>query len=340
MINFIKKAGLAALVLGLAAQASALTLNGAGSTFVYPIMNKWIYSYAQKTGVQINYASIGSGAGIHQLQERTVDFGASDAFMSPSQMKACGGTIIHIPDTMGAVCIAYNLPDLSKDTHLKFDGKLIADIYMGSVTNWNDPAIAAMNPDATLPDQKITVVHRADGSGTTSIFTDYLTKVSTDWAGSVGHGTAVNWPVGVGGKGNEAVAGVVRNEAGAIGYVELAYVLQTNMAYGLVKNRDGNYIAPSMDAVSKAAEGALKHMPSDFRVSFTDAPGAESYPISGFSWILIRPTIGDPDRGQALVDFLKWAMVDGQKMAPSLDYAPLPDSLVQKILAKLDTVKF
>jgi phosphate transport system substrate-binding protein len=340
MTNILRKSGLAAaLVMGLAAQASALSLNGAGSSFIYPLMSKWVYAYQEKTGVQINYASIGSGAGIHQLQEKTVNFGASDAFMTSDQMQACGGTIIHLPATMGAVAISYNLPTVDKDSHLKMTGDVLAKIYLGVITNWNDDAIKALNPDVSLPDQVITVVHRADGSGTTSIFTDYLTKVSTTWAGTVGHGTAVNWPAGVGGKGNEAVAGVVGSVTGAIGYVELAYVLQNHLAYCVMKNREGNYIAPSLDAVSKASAGAMRNMPSDFRVSFTNAPGAESYPICGFTWILVRPQ-QDAEAGKALVDFLTWAETDGQAMAPSLSYAPLPDSLVEKIKAKIATIKY
>jgi len=338
MTNFLKKAGLAALAVGLAAQASALSLNGAGSTFIYPLASKWFYSYQQSKGVEINYQSIGSGAGIQQLQSQTVDFGASDAPMTPDQMQAVSGGVVHLPATMGAVAVVYNVDGI--DSGLKLDGDVLAQIFMGSIANWNDKGIAALNPGLSLPDMKITVVHRADGSGTTFIFTDYLTKVSTDWAGTVGHSTAVKWPAGVGAKGNEAVAGVVRQVKGAIGYVEFAYAIQTKMAYAKMKNKAGSYIDPSMDSVSKAAEGALRRMPADFRVSFTNAPGEGSYPISGFTWFLVPAKIADHAKGQAIVDFMNWAMDEGQKAAPSLNYAPLPDSLVEKIKAKIATIQF
>ena len=338
MTNFLKKAGLAALAVGLAAQASALSLNGAGSTFIYPLASKWFYSYQQSKGVEINYQSIGSGAGIQQLQSQTVDFGASDAPMTPDQMQAVSGGVVHLPATMGAVAVVYNVDGI--DSGLKLDGDVLAQIFMGSIANWNDKGIAALNPGLSLPDMKITVVHRADGSGTTFIFTDYLTKVSTDWAGTVGHSTAVKWPAGVGAKGNEAVAGVVRQVKGAIGYVEFAYAIQTKMAYAKMKNKAGSYIDPSMDSVSNAAEGALRRMPADFRVSFTNAPGEGSYPISGFTWFLVPAKIADHAKGQAIVDFMNWAMDEGQKAAPSLNYAPLPDSLVEKIKAKIATIQF
>jgi phosphate transport system substrate-binding protein len=338
MTNLLKKAGLAVLALGLTAQASALSLNGAGSTFIYPLASKWFYSYQQAKGVEINYQSIGSGAGIQQLQSQTVDFGASDAPMTPDQMNAVSGGVVHIPATMGAVAVVYNVDGV--DSGLKLDGATLASIFMGTISNWNDKAIAELNPGVTLPDAKITVVHRADGSGTTFIFTDYLTKVSTDWAGTVGHSTAVKWPAGVGAKGNEAVAGVVRQIKGAIGYVEFAYAIQTKMAYAKMKNKAGSFIDPSMDSVSKAAEGALRRMPADFRVSFTNASGDESYPICGFTWFLVPAKIADHAKGQAIVDFMNWAMDDGQKAAPSLNYAPLPDSLVEKIKAKIATIQF
>jgi phosphate transport system substrate-binding protein len=333
-----KKAGLAALAIGLAAQASALSLNGAGSTFIYPLASKWFYTYQQDKGVEINYQSIGSGAGIQQLQSQTVDFGASDAPMTPDQMNAVSGGVVHIPATMGAVAVVYNVSGV--DSGLKLDGPVLAKIFMGTISDWNDQGIAELNPGVTLPDKKITVVHRADGSGTTFIFTDYLTKISTEWAGSVGHSTAVKWPAGVGAKGNEAVAGVVRQVDGSIGYVEFAYAIQTKMAFAKLKNRAGNFIDPSMDSVTKAAEGALRRMPEDFRVSFTNASGEESYPICGFTWFLVPAKIADHAKGQAIVDFMNWAMDDGQKAAPSLNYAPLPDSLVEKIKAKIATIQF
>ena len=337
MRSFLKNAALA-LMLGVTAQASALSINGAGSTFIYPLASKWFYTYHEKTGIEFNYQSIGSGAGIQQLLAGTVDFGATDAFMSAEQMQKAGGTVIHLPATMGAVVVTYNLQGV--ESGLKLNSEVLAAIFMGEISNWNAPEIAALNPGKSLPDKAITVVHRADGSGTTAIFTDYLTKVSTKWAGLVGKGTAVKWPAGVGAKGNEAVAGVVRQVPGAIGYVELAYVLQNKMSYALIKNRAGAYPEPSIESVSKAAEGALKKMPSDFRVSFTNAPGEGSYPICGFTWILVFPHIDNAEKGKAMVDFLNWAMDEGQKSAPELNYAPLPDSLVDKIKAKIATIKY
>ncbi|HTA16744.1 MAG TPA: phosphate ABC transporter substrate-binding protein PstS [bacterium] len=339
MNKFMRIAGAAAVALGLAASASALSLNGAGSTFIYPLASKWFYEYNQNTGVEINYQSIGSGAGIKQLQAGTVDFGASDAYMTPEQMgQVPGGAVLNLPATMGAVVITYNIPNVDSGMHL--DGKTLARIFMGEITNWNAPEIAALNPGMNLPDLAITVVHRADGSGTTNIFTNYLTKVSLEWAGSVGTGTAVKWPTGVGGKGNEAVAGVVRQVAGAIGYVELAYVIQNKMTYAFIKNRAGNFIEPSIASVSSAAEGALPRLPDDFRMYFTNARGAESYPICGFTWFLVPTHFSDPAKGKAFVDFLNWAMDEGQKESSSLNYAPLPDSLVAKIKDKIATITY
>lgn len=321
----------------LAGRAQALTLNGAGSTFIYPLASKWFYEYNQKTGVQINYQSIGSGGGIQQLIAKTVDFGATDAPMTAELMQKAGGMVLHLPATMGAVAVAYNLPGM--DSGLKLDGETLAGIFLGDITNWNDPAIAALNAGKSFPDQAITVAHRAEGSGTTNIFTDYLTKVSTKWAGTVGRGTAVKWPAGVGGKGNEAVAGLVKQIPGAVGYVELAYVLQNHLSYALIKNRSGAYPEPSIQSVTAAAEGALKKMPADFRVSFTNAPGANAYPISGFTWMLIYPKM-QHEKGKALVDFLNWAMQDGQRMAAELHYAPLPAGLIEKVKSKIKTIQY
>jgi phosphate transport system substrate-binding protein len=256
--------------------------------------------------------------------------------MSAEQMQASGGSVIHIPATMGAVAIAYNVPGVSSG--IKLDAATLAGIFLGEINNWNDERISALNPGMTFPDKAITVAHRSDGSGTTAIFTDYLTKVNTKWAGSVGKGTTVKWPAGVGAKGNEAVAGVVRQIPGSIGYVELAYVLQNKMDYAKVKNRAGSFVEPSLGAVAAAADGALKKMPADFRVSFTNASGEAAYPICGFTWILVYPQLGKD--GKALVDFLNWAVTDGQKMAGDLDYAALPDSLVEKIKAKIATLKY
>jgi phosphate transport system substrate-binding protein len=339
MKSMLKTAGLALALAGSAAgPAVALSLNGAGSTFIYPLMSKWSYEYNEKNGIQINYQSIGSGGGIQQLIAKTVDFGASDAPMTPELMQKAGGTVYHLPATMGAVVIAYNIPGL--DSGLKLNSSVLASIFLGEITNWNDPAIKELNDDKTLPDLAITVAHRSDGSGTTNIFTDYLTKVNTKWAGTVGKGTAVKWPAGIGGKGNEAVAGLVKQIPGAIGYVELAYVLQNKLSYALIRNKSGQYPEPSIDSVKAAAEGALKNMPADFRVSFTNASGADAYPICGFTWILVYPKVGDAAKGKALVDFLNWAMDDGQKMAPALYYAPLPDSLTQKVKDKIAQIKY
>jgi phosphate transport system substrate-binding protein len=338
MKSILQKSALGLVALGFAAKAAALTLNGAGSSFIFPLASKWFYDYAQKTGVQVNYQSIGSGAGIQQLTNKTVDFGASDAFMSPELMSKAGGSVLHLPATMGAVVIAYNVPGI--DSGLKLDAATLTSIFLGEISNWNDDAIKALNPDKQLPDLAITIAHRSDGSGTTAIFTDYLTKVSTKWAGMVGKGTAVKWPAGVGGKGNEAVAGLVKQISGAVGYVELAYVLQNKLSYALIKNRAGEYPEPSMDSVASAADGAMKNMPSDFRVSFTNAPGEKSYPICGFTWILVYPKIEDATKGKALVDLLNWIMDEGQKMSSSLNYSPLPDSLTQKIKAKIATIKY
>jgi phosphate transport system substrate-binding protein len=337
MKRFMKTAGLA-LALAATGSAGALTLNGAGSTFIFPLASKWFYEYNEKFGVQINYQSIGSGGGIQQLIAKTVDFGATDGFMSEEMMQKAGGTVIHLPATMGAVVIAYHLDGV--ESGIKLTPDVLADIFLGSITNWNDAAIKALNPDVTFPDLAITVAHRSDGSGTTAIFTDYLTKVNTKWAGTIGKGTAVKWPAGVGGKGNEAVAGLVKQIPGAIGYVEMSYVLQNKLSYALIRNRAGKYPEPSIASVTLAAEGALKKMPADFRVSFTNAAGEGSYPISGFTWILVYPKIDNPEKGKAIVDFLNWAMDDGQKMSAKLYYAPLPEALTAKVKEKIATIKY
>ncbi len=326
-----------ALGMGLSASARAASLNGAGATFPYPIYSKWFYEYNKSAGVKINYQSIGSGGGIRQITEGTVDFGASDGPMTADQISKVSGGIYHLPTVMGAVVLVYNLPGVSAG--LKLTGETLTAIYMGEVTKWNDATIKATNPSVELPDTNITVVHRSDGSGTSNIFTDYLSKVSTSWASQVGRGTAVKWPAGVGGKGNEGVAGLVKQIPGAIGYVELAYAHQNKMSFALIKNKAGNYPEPSVETVTAAASGALKNMPSDFRVMITNEPGANAYPISGFTWLLVHPKYGH-DAGKALVGFLNWAYDQGQGMASSLDYAPLPSSLVEKVKAKVATIQF
>ncbi len=328
---------LAAMMLAAAGAAQALTMNGAGATFPNPIYSKWFYEYNQKTGIKINYQAIGSGGGQRQVIAGTVDFGGSDAIMTPEDMAKVSRGILHIPTVMGAVVVIYNLKGIKSG--LKLDSNVLTSIFMGSITRWNDPAIAELNPDVKLPATNITVAHRSDGSGTTSIFVDYLSKVSTVWASQVGTGTAVKWPAGVGGKGNEGVAGLVQQIPGAIGYVELAYALKNNLSIARIKNKAGNYIEPSVESTTAAARGALRNMPSDFRVSITNAPGEEAYPISGFTWLLVYGKY-DAAKGKALVDFMKWALTTGQKDAPTLHYAPLPASLIEKIKAKIATIQY
>ncbi len=318
-------------------KAAAASLNGAGATFPYPIYSKWFYEYNKKTGVQINYASIGSGGGIQQLTNGTVDFGASDAFLSDEQMGKISGGVLHFPTVAGAVAISYNVPGVEK---LKLNSEVLVGIYSGAITKWNDPAIAELNSGAALPDTVITVAHRSDGSGTTNIFTNYLTKVSTKWASSVGFGTSVKWPVGVGGKGNEGVAGLIQQIPGTIGYVELAYAVKNKLPYASMKNKAGVYVDPSLASTTAAAAGALKHMPKDFRVMITNAGGESAYPICGFTWLLIPKAISNAGNGKAITDFLAWYLSEGESMAADLYYAPLPDSLVEKVKAQIDKIKF
>jgi len=327
------------LVAGEAAFAQ-MKLNGAGATFPYVIYSKWFDVYSKKSGVEFNYQSIGSGGGIKQVTEGTVDFGASDAFLTDAQMSAIkekqGSDVVHIPTVMGAVVLSYNLPAAGKDLRLSPD--VLAGIYLGQITNWNDSKIAAINPGKNLPDQAIIVAHRSDGSGTTNIFTDYLVKVSKVWALNVGKGTSVNWPVGLGGKGNEGVAGLIKQSEGAIGYVELAYAVQNNLPYALLQNKSGNFVQASFDAVSAAAASFADNMPSDFRLMITDARGKDAYPISGFTWLLIYKDMKDKTKAQEITKFLKWAMTDGQSFAKDLYYAPLPEAVAKLCLQKIDTI--
>ena len=317
--------------------AHAQTLiNGAGSSFDNPAFMMWKDAYGKKdSSVQINYQSVGSGAGIKQLTSQTVDFGASDAPMSDDAMKAAPGKILHIPIVAGAVAITYNVPGNPK---LKFDGATLAGIYLGEITKWNDPKIAALNGGATLPDASIAVVHRSDGSGTTFIFTDYLSAVSPDWAKKVGKNTSVNWPTGVGGKGSDGVSGQVKQIPGALGYVELAYAKQNKMPVADLKNAAGKFVTPSPESVSKAMGTAT--IPDDFRFSMVNAPGEGSYPIAGASWVLLYEKQSDAKKGKILVNFLKWCVTEGQKTSPQLDYAPLPDSVQEREMKLLDTVKY
>jgi len=317
--------------------ADAVLINGAGATFPYPIYSKWFDEYGKANpGTQFNYQSIGSGGGIKQITAKTVDFGATDGPMTIDQLTAAPGRIYHIPTVMGAVVVAYNLEGVSKG--LKLSGDVLADIYLGKITQWNDSRIAEQNTGVTLPNTSIVVVHRSDGSGTSYIFTDYLSKVSSAWNGKVGKATSVNWPLGLGGKGNEGVAGMLKQTPGSIGYVELAYAKQNDLPYAFMKNQSGAYIEPTLDSVSKAADGAT--IPADFRASVVNSPNPESYPISSFTWLLIYKQMDDPVKGKAIVDFIKWAVTDGQKFAADLDYAPLPANVVGLIQKKLEQVKY
>jgi phosphate transport system substrate-binding protein len=331
------------LLVGLALTGPAVTaqvsLTGAGATFPNPIYTKWFDAYNKKTRVQINYQSIGSGGGIRQFTEGTVDFGASDGPMNDDQMQAVGGKVLHVPTVLGAVVLTYNLPGLG-DTKLKFDGASVAGIFQGKITKWNDKVIAGLNPGVKLPDSDIIVVHRSDGSGTSYIFTDFLSKISPEWKQAVGKATSVNWPVGLGGKGNEGVTQQVKQTEGAIGYVELIYALSNGLAYADVKNAAGKFIEPSLASVSAAAASAKFEKNTDFRVSITNAPGDEAYPISSFTWLLIQTDMKDPAKGKAVKDFLSWMLTpEAQKMAEELKYAPLPGPVVSLVQSRIGILK-
>ena len=315
-----------ALSAGGAALAANLLINGAGATFPFPIYSKWFSDFNKiHPDVQINYQSIGSGGGIKQITEKTVDFGASDAPLTDEQLQKAPN-LQHIPTVMGAVVIVWNLPEVKE---LRIAPDTLAKIYLGKITKWNDEALKKDNPDARLPDAAITVAHRSDGSGTTNIFTDYLSKVSPDWKSGPGKGTSVNWPVGLGGKGNEGVTGVVKQTEGAIGYVELAYANQNKLPTAELKNHDGRWVKPTLEGVSAAA--AKAEIPADYRVSITDQPGADAYPIAAFTYLLVYRDQQDQRKGDALLKFIWWAVHDGQKSAPTLDYAPLPKAVVHKV---------
>jgi phosphate transport system substrate-binding protein len=330
-------AGVAALATGATAQQK-IQINGAGATFPYPIYSKWFSEYNKlHPNVEINYQSIGSGGGIRQLSNQTVFFGATDGPMTPDQMLAAPGKILHLPTVLGAVVPVYNIPGVT--TQLKFTGALLADVFLGKITKWNDPTIMKLNPGVNLPGTDITVVHRSDGSGTSYIFVDFLAKLSTEWKTKVGVATAVNWPVGVGGKGNEGVSGLVTQTPGSIGYVELIYALQNKVSYGSVQNMAGDFVTATVESVSAAAAEAVKRMPPDFRVSITNAPGDHVYPISSFTWLLLYENPKDKAQAKVMTDFVKWALTDGQKFASELGYAPLPDSLVKLELAALAHIK-
>jgi len=318
------------------ASAQATNLTGAGSSFAYPIYSKWAAMYAAKTGVKINYQSIGSSGGIRQLSEGIVDFGATDGPMTNEQLaKAKGGAILHFPTVLGGVAVTYNLPGVTQP--LKLTGPVLADIFMGGITKWNDSRVAALNPGVKLPSTDVIVVHRADGSGTTFIFSDYLATVSTPWAAKVGRGQSLNWPVGLGGKGSEGVTGQVKQLPGAVGYVELSYAKQNKLPVALIKNAAGAWVAPTLESVTAAAAGAAAKIPAntDYRISIVNAPGKAAYPISSFTWILVYEHPKDAVKGKALANFLRWAYKDGEAVAGSLDYAPLPATMVRRLDARL-----
>jgi len=323
-----------------AASSGSVDLNGAGATFPYPIYSKWFSDYAAQTGVKINYQSIGSGGGIRQLSEGTVDFGASDSPMNEEEMAAAkGGKVFHFPSVLGADVLTYNLPEVT--TALRFTPDVIADIFLGKITKWNDARIAAQNTGVTLPARDILVVHRSDGSGTTYIWTDYLATVSPAWAAGPGRGKTVQWPVGIGGKGNEGVAGQVKQTPGSIGYVELAYARQNRLPVGFVQNAAGNFVEPTAESITAAADGIMTRLGtnSDYRVSIVNAPGDQAYPIASFTWILAYATQENAAKGRKLVDFLRWMYADGQRSAAALDYAPLPTTMTQQLIARLDSIQ-
>jgi phosphate transport system substrate-binding protein len=314
-----------------AASTTSAALTGAGATFPNPIYQKWFDSYGKATGVRINYQSIGSGGGIRQFTEGTVDFGATDAPMTDEQIAKVNGDVLHVPTVIGAVVLTYNLPALGT-TPLKLDGAAIADIFLGKITKWNDAKLAALNPGLALPNADIIVVHRSDGSGTSFVFTDYLTKVSPEWAQKVGRAPSVSWPIGLGGKGNEGVTQQVKQSEGSIGYVELIYALSNRLAYAQVKNAGGQFVTPDLKSVTAAAGSATFAPDTDYRVSITNAPGAEAYPIASFTWLLIKPGLADAAKAKQIKDFLKWMLEpEAQRIAADLNYAPLPVSLIQML---------
>ena len=333
---------LTAVVLGMSLTLSAYAggstlINGAGATFPYPIYSKWFDLYSKiNPDARFNYQSIGSGGGIKQITSGTVDFGATDGPMTDKQLSEAPGRIFHIPMVMGAVVLAYNLPGLQGE--IKMTPDVIAGIYLGHITQWNDEKIASQNPGLALPAMPIMVARRSDGSGTTYIFVDYLCSISGEWKLKVGKGTSVNWPVGLGGKGNEGVAGIVKQTPGAIGYVELSYAIKNNLPFASVQNQSGKFIVPSIESTSKAAAGVS--IPSDFRVSLVNSANPEAYPISGFTWLLIYKNQKDSVKGKMIVDFVQWAIHEGQKYASELLYAPLPQDVVAMIDKKLGEVKY
>jgi phosphate transport system substrate-binding protein len=323
-----------AAALSVPAAAETVLLNGAGATFPYPIYSKWFDKYHElDPRAQINYQSIGSGGGIRQVTEKTVDFGASDGPMTDAQLFKVDGKLLHVPTVLGAVVAAFNLKGVDS---LTFSGPVLADIFLGKIRRWNDPAIAKLNSGAALPAAPITVVHRSDGSGTTYCFVDYLSAVSKDWEKAAGRGTSVKWPIGLGGKGNEGVAGLVKQTPGSIGYVELIYAKQNDISFAAVVNRAGKAVRADAESVTAAAEG--KKMPRDFRVSIVDAEGEKAYPISTFTWLLVYET-NPGAKGAVLKDFLRWMLKDGQKLAPELGYAPLPEKVNKMVAQTVESLR-
>jgi len=317
----------------------SVDLTGAGATFPYPLYSKWFADYATATGVKINYQSIGSGGGIRQLSEGTVDFGASDSPMKDDEIAKAKGPVMHFPTVLGAVAITYNLPEVTSG--VKLSGPVLADIFAGRITKWSDPKITSLNPGVQFPSSDILVVHRSDGSGTTFVFTDYLSAVSPAWSSGPGRGKEVSWPVGLGGKGNDGVAGNVKQTPGAIGYVELAYAKQNKLPYAAIKNASGNFVSPSPETITAAASGVADKLPAntDYRLSIVNAAGANSYPISSFTWLLVYTQQTDAAKGKKLVDFMRWALTQGEKQASALDYAPLPASMATRLVSRLDSIK-
>ena len=338
----VKRVAMLALLLGLGsiaqAQGDPMLVNGAGATFPYPIYSKWFDEYHKlHPNIQINYQSIGSGGGIRQLLAGTVDFGASDGPMSDEQLGQAKVKVLHFPTVLGADVPTYNIPGVTQE--LKFTPDALAGIFLGKITKWNDPAITAPNAGVKLPADDIVVVHRSDGSGTSYIWTDYLSKVSEEWKTKVGKGTSVNWPVGLGGKGNEGVAGLVKQTPNSIGYVELIYAIQNNLPYGQVRNSSGAFIKADLASVTAAAAGTAKSMPDDFRVSITDPVGKTAYPIASFTWLLVPEKISDGAKKKAIVDFVRWMLKDGQKFAEPLAYAQIPKEVIEKEMKAIDRIQ-
>ncbi len=332
-------AALVGLTAAVGVPADAQSLTGAGATFPNPIYTKWFDAYHKKTGVQINYQSIGSGGGIRQFTEGTVDFGASDGPMNESQIAAVNGNVLHIPTVLGAVVVTYNVPALG-DTKLKLDGNALVDIFMGRIIKWNDPKLVKLNPGLKLPDLDLVVVHRSDGSGTSYIFTDFLNKFSREWRDKVGYATSVNWPVGLGGKGNEGVTQQVKQTEGAIGYVELIYALSNGLGFAQIQNSAGKFIEPSLASVTSAAASAKLKPETDFRVSITNPPGDDAYPIASFTWLLVQKDAKDAAKAKLIKDFLTWMITpEAQQMAEGLKYSPLPPDVAKLVQARLGTLK-